>query len=82
VAHPGKIIDYQVNIMDHEDPITSGLEDFSMHYEQYYQRVGSSAVREARRGTKRYTCPKTVHRKTRGTSCGDGYSSPSPHCSL
>ena len=42
VAHPGNIIDYQVNIIDHEDPITSGLEDFSMHSEQYYMHVDPS----------------------------------------
>ena len=42
VAHPGKIIDYQVAIIDHEDPITSGLEDFSMHSEQYYMHVDPS----------------------------------------
>ena len=42
VAHPGKIIDYRVNIIDHEDPITSGLEDFSMHSEQYYMHVDPS----------------------------------------
>ncbi len=42
VAHPGNIVDYQVNIIDHEDPITSGLEDFSMHSEQYYMHVDPS----------------------------------------
>ena len=25
VAHPGNIIDYEVNIIDHDDPITAGL---------------------------------------------------------
>ena len=39
VAHPGNIIDYAVNIVDHEDPITAGLEDFQMHSEQYYMHV-------------------------------------------
>ena len=39
VAHPGNIIDYRVNIIDHEDPITKGLEDFDMHSEQYYMHV-------------------------------------------
>ena len=39
VAHPGGVIDYQVNIIDHEDPITSGLSDFKMHSEQYYMHV-------------------------------------------
>lgn len=39
VAHPGGIIDYTVNISDHEDPVTSGLSDFDMHSEQYYLHV-------------------------------------------
>jgi uncharacterized protein len=36
VAHPGNIIDYAVNIIDHTDPITEGLNDFQMQSEQYY----------------------------------------------
>jgi len=39
VAHPGNIIDYTVNIIDHTDPITAGLNDFQMHSEQYYMHV-------------------------------------------
>ncbi len=39
VAHPGGVIDYRVNIIDHEDPITAGLNDFDMHSEQYYMHV-------------------------------------------
>jgi len=39
VAHPGGVIDYEVNIMNHEDPITKGLTDFKMHSEQYYMQV-------------------------------------------
>jgi len=35
-AHPGNIIDYEVNIVNHDDPITKGLADFKMHSEQYY----------------------------------------------
>lgn len=42
VAHPGNIIDYEVNIIDHEDPITAGLSDFKMHSEQYYMHVDPS----------------------------------------
>lgn len=42
VAHPGGIIDYRVNITDHEDPITTGLNDFDMHSEQYYMHVDPS----------------------------------------
>lgn len=39
VAHPGNVIDYEVNITNHEDPITAGLDDFAMHSEQYYMHV-------------------------------------------
>jgi type 1 glutamine amidotransferase len=39
VAHPGGIIDYEVNILNHDDPITNGLSDFKMHSEQYYMHV-------------------------------------------
>ena len=42
VAHPGNIIDYRVNITDHEDEITTGIEDFDMHTEQYYMHVDPS----------------------------------------
>lgn len=39
VAHPGGVIDYEVNIIDHTDPITAGLTDFKMHSEQYYMHT-------------------------------------------
>ena len=39
VAHPGNIIDYSVQITDHDHEITRGLSDFSMHSEQYYLHV-------------------------------------------
>ncbi|MBT4482835.1 MAG: ThuA domain-containing protein [Candidatus Latescibacteria bacterium] len=39
VAHPGGIIDYEVNIINHNDPITRGLSDFKMHSEQYYMHA-------------------------------------------
>jgi type 1 glutamine amidotransferase len=39
VAHPGGVIDYRVNIVDHNDPVTKGLSDFDMHSEQYYMHV-------------------------------------------
>jgi type 1 glutamine amidotransferase len=39
VAHPGGIVDYTVNIINHTDPITRGLADFKMHSEQYYMHV-------------------------------------------
>lgn len=42
VAHPGNIIDYTVNITDHSDPITTGLNDFRVHTEQYYMHVDPS----------------------------------------
>jgi type 1 glutamine amidotransferase len=42
VAHPGNIIDYMVNIVNHDDPITAGLNDFAMHSEQYYMHVDPS----------------------------------------
>lgn len=42
VAHPGGIIDYEVNIINHVDPITTGLSDFQMHSEQYYMHVDPS----------------------------------------
>ena len=42
VAHPGNIIDYTVNITDHDDPITAGLSDFQMHSEQYYLHTDPS----------------------------------------
>ena len=42
VAHPGNIIDYTVNIVNHDDPIMAGLADFTMHSEQYYMHVDPS----------------------------------------
>jgi type 1 glutamine amidotransferase len=42
VAHPGNIIDYTVQITNRDDPITAGLDDFSMHSEQYYLHVDPS----------------------------------------
>jgi len=38
-AHPGGVIDYEVNVVDRTDPITRGLADFEMHSEQYYMNV-------------------------------------------
>jgi type 1 glutamine amidotransferase len=42
VAHPGGVIDYDVNIINHTDPITAGLPDFHMHSEQYYMHTDPS----------------------------------------
>ena len=41
VAHPGGIIDYEVNIVPEkkDDPIVRGLKDFKMHSEQYYMHI-------------------------------------------
>ena len=39
VAHPGGIIQYRVQIVDHADGVTAGLENFDMHSEQYYMHV-------------------------------------------
>ena len=42
VSHPGGVIDYEVNVVDREDPITRGIQDFKMHSEQYYMHVDPS----------------------------------------
>jgi type 1 glutamine amidotransferase len=42
VSHPGGIVDYTVNIINHQDPITAGLPDFAMRSEQYYLHVDPS----------------------------------------
>jgi uncharacterized protein len=42
VAHPGNIIPYRVNIVNHEDPITSNISDFDMLSEQYYMHIDPS----------------------------------------
>jgi len=42
VAHPGGVIDYEVNIIDHEDPVTRGLSDFEIRSEQYFMHVDPS----------------------------------------
>jgi type 1 glutamine amidotransferase len=39
VAHPGGVIDYEVNISKKDDPIVAGLSDFALHSEQYYMHV-------------------------------------------
>lgn len=40
VAHPGNVIDYTVEVVKN-DPITTGIEPFAMHSEQYYMQHGS-----------------------------------------
>ena len=41
ICHPGGIIDYRVHIAS-DDPIVAGLDDFSMHSEQYFMHVDPS----------------------------------------
>ena len=42
VAHPGGVVDYRVEIVDRDDAITAGIDDFDMHSEQYYMHVDPS----------------------------------------
>jgi type 1 glutamine amidotransferase len=42
VAHPGNIVEYTVNVINHDHPITAGLSDFKMRSEQYYMHVDPS----------------------------------------
>jgi len=42
VAHPGGVIDYHVEIIDAEDPITDGIAGFDYRSEQYYMHVDPS----------------------------------------
>lgn len=42
VAHPGGVIKHEVNIIDHEDPVTRGISDFEMCSEQYFMHVDPS----------------------------------------
>jgi len=42
VAHPGGIVEYEVNITKPEDPMVAGLSDFQMKSEQYYMHVDPS----------------------------------------
>jgi hypothetical protein len=42
VAHPGKIIDYWVDVAKPDDPITAGIKRFPYRSEQYYMHVDPS----------------------------------------
>ena len=42
VAHPGGMVEYQVNIVKKNDPIVAGITDFKMDSEQYYMHVDPS----------------------------------------
>jgi len=39
VAHPGNIIDFEVNVTGSDDPIMEGIDDFAYRSEQYYLHV-------------------------------------------
>jgi type 1 glutamine amidotransferase len=39
VAHPGGVVDYEVIVTNHHDPITRGVGDFKMRSEQYYMHT-------------------------------------------
>lgn len=39
VAHPGNIIDYEVNVTRPDDPVMAGIADFAYRSEQYYMHV-------------------------------------------
>jgi type 1 glutamine amidotransferase len=42
VAHPGNVIDYEVNVTRPDDPIMEGIADFPYTSEQYYMHVDPS----------------------------------------
>ena len=42
VAHPGGIVEYEVNIVKKDDPIVKGISDFKLKSEQYYMHVDPS----------------------------------------
>jgi type 1 glutamine amidotransferase len=42
VSHPDGIIEYEVNIVKPDDPIVTGLQDFTIESEQYYMHVDPS----------------------------------------
>ena len=42
VAHPGGIVEYEVNIVKPEDPVVKGIPDFKLKSEQYYLHVDPS----------------------------------------
>jgi len=42
VAHPGGMVEYEVNIVKKNDPIVAGITDFKMHSEQYYMHIDPS----------------------------------------
>jgi len=42
VAHPGGIVEYEVNIVKLDDPIVKGISDFKLKSEQYYMHTDPS----------------------------------------
>ena len=42
VAHPGNVIDYEVNVTRPDDPVMAGIGDFPYRSEQYYMHVDPS----------------------------------------
>ena len=42
VAHPGGMVEYEVNIVKKNDPIVAGITDFKVHSEQYYMHIDPS----------------------------------------
>jgi type 1 glutamine amidotransferase len=42
VAHPGNIIDYRIDVVKADDPITAGIGDFAYRSEQYYMHIDPS----------------------------------------
>jgi len=39
VAHPGNIVEYEVNITRPDDPVVAGIKDFKVKSEQYYMHT-------------------------------------------
>jgi len=42
VAHPGGIVEYEINIVKKDDPIVKGISDFKLKSEQYYMHIDPS----------------------------------------
>jgi type 1 glutamine amidotransferase len=42
VAHPGNIVDYKIDVVKADDPITAGIGDFAYRSEQYYMHIDPS----------------------------------------
>jgi len=42
VAHPGGIVEYEINIVKKDDPVVKGISDFKLKSEQYYMHIDPS----------------------------------------